>query len=150
MQWAVRRLDAGLDTAEHDPPPAAKALINAARGPAGAATVKGVTAAARITVQFGTEALKVRTGSTPRLACTNWQADTLLLVHAPPAPGTDIGAHRACAMSLKMKEGSGVGAACAGCGASWQVGSTTKLQGSFWGLQPECSEREAAQGIKKR
>ena len=59
VQWAVRRLDAGLVDAENDPPPAAKALISAARGPAGAATVKGVTAAARITVQVGTEALKV-------------------------------------------------------------------------------------------
>lgn len=59
MEWAVRRLDAGLDTAENDPPPAAKALINVARGPAGAATVKGVTAAAQLTVQVGTEALKV-------------------------------------------------------------------------------------------
>jgi hypothetical protein len=101
VQWAVRRLDAGLDTAEHDPPPAAKALINAARGPAGAATVKGVTAAARITVQFGTEALKVQTGSTPRLACTDWQANTLLLVHALPALGTDIGVHPVCARSLR-------------------------------------------------
>lgn len=60
MQWAVRRLDADLDSAENDPPPAAKALINAARGPAGAATVKGATTAARLTVQLGTEALKVR------------------------------------------------------------------------------------------
>ena len=59
VEWAVRRLDAGLVKAEHDPPPAARALINAARGPAGEATVKGVTAAARITVQVGTEALKV-------------------------------------------------------------------------------------------
>lgn len=59
MEWAVRRLDAGLVKAENDPPPAARALINAARGPAGEATVKGVTAAARITVQVGTEALKV-------------------------------------------------------------------------------------------
>ena len=59
VQWAVRRVDAGLVNAENDPPPAAKALISVARGPAGAATVKGVTAAARITVQVGTEALKV-------------------------------------------------------------------------------------------
>ncbi len=59
VQWAVRRVDAGLVNAENDPPPAAKALINVARGPAGAATMKGVTAAARITVQVGTEALKV-------------------------------------------------------------------------------------------
>lgn len=59
MQWAVRRMDAGLDTAETNPPPGAKALINAARGPAGAATMKGVTAAAQITLRVGTEALKV-------------------------------------------------------------------------------------------
>ena len=67
VQWAVRRLDADLDSAENDPPPAAKALINAARGPAGAATVKGATTAARLTVQLGTEALKVqmRPGEAP-------------------------------------------------------------------------------------
>ena len=61
MQWAVRRLDAGLDDAENDPPPGAKALINAARGPAGTATLQGVTAAARIALQAGSEALKVCT-----------------------------------------------------------------------------------------
>ena len=69
MQWAVRRLDADLDSAENDPAPAAKALINAARGPAGAATVKGATTAARLTVQIGTEALKVWPGSSESSSC---------------------------------------------------------------------------------
>ncbi|CAL8462938.1 g2472 [Coccomyxa elongata] len=58
VEWAVRRLDASLDEAELDPPPGAKAVIDVARGPVGSATVQGVTAAARVTVQVGTTALK--------------------------------------------------------------------------------------------
>ena len=55
----VRRVDASLDEAEHDPPAAAKAIIDVARGPVGAATVQSVTAAAKATVQVSTTALKV-------------------------------------------------------------------------------------------
>lgn len=58
VEWAVRRLDASLDEAELEPPPGAKAIIDVARGPVGSATVQGVTAAARVTVQVGTTALK--------------------------------------------------------------------------------------------
>ena len=60
LQWMMRRVDASLDEAEHDPPAAAKAIIDVARGPVGTATAQGVTAAARVTVQVSTTALKVR------------------------------------------------------------------------------------------
>ena len=56
----MRRVDASLDEAEMNPPPGARALIGVARGPVGSATVQGVTAAARVTVQVGATALKVR------------------------------------------------------------------------------------------
>ena len=60
VEWAVRRVGASLDEAEDAPPQAAKALWEVARGPLGRTTARGVTAAALVTVQAGTTALKVR------------------------------------------------------------------------------------------
>ena len=62
VEWALRRVDGALDAAEADPPPGAKAVLDAARGPAGSAVgaaVGGVaSAAARGAVAVGGTALK--------------------------------------------------------------------------------------------
>jgi hypothetical protein len=88
MEWAVRRVDASLDEAEDAPPAAARALWAVARGPVGAATARGVTAAAAVTVRAGGTALKARRCEEFRpvreVASSMW-VQTSLVVPAPAA-----------------------------------------------------------------
>lgn len=58
LEWAVRRVDQNLDKVEENPPAAAKAVWSAARSPVGTATARGVTTAAKVTVEIGAQALK--------------------------------------------------------------------------------------------
>ncbi|KAK9806798.1 hypothetical protein WJX72_003059 [[Myrmecia] bisecta] len=58
VEWALRQVDARLDEAAGNPPAPAVAIWNAARGPVGTATAKGVGTAAKVTVKVGAEALK--------------------------------------------------------------------------------------------
>jgi hypothetical protein len=54
----LRRVDGALDAAEAAPPPGAKAVLDAARGPAGAAVGGVASAAARGAFAVGGSALK--------------------------------------------------------------------------------------------
>ncbi len=54
----MRRVDGALDAAEAAPPPGAKAVLDAARGPAGAAVGGVASAAARGAFAVGGSALK--------------------------------------------------------------------------------------------
>ncbi len=87
MEWAVRRVDASLDEAEDAPPAAARALWAVARGPVGAATARGVTAAAAVTVRAGGTALKARRCAELRLltGCKQLTGATARVVPAPAA-----------------------------------------------------------------
>ena len=58
LDWALRQVDASLERAETAPPPGARALLDAARGPAGRAAAAGAAAAARGVAAAGGAAVK--------------------------------------------------------------------------------------------
>ena len=58
LDWALRKVDASLERAETAPPPGARALLDAARGPAGRAAAAGAAAAARGVAAAGGAAVK--------------------------------------------------------------------------------------------
>lgn len=58
VEWALRKVDQSLDQVEENPPAYAKAIYDISTGPVGTAAAAGAAAAARISVEVGSQALK--------------------------------------------------------------------------------------------
>jgi hypothetical protein len=58
VDWVLKKVDKSLDSVEENPPAYAKAIYEISTGPVGEAASKGAAAAAKITMEVGTQAIK--------------------------------------------------------------------------------------------
>jgi hypothetical protein len=58
VDWVLKKVDKSLDSVEENPPAYAKAIYEISTGPVGEAASKGAAAAAKMTVEVGTQAIK--------------------------------------------------------------------------------------------
>ncbi len=58
VDWVLRKVDQSLDAVEDNPPAYAKAIYELSTGPVGTAASKGAVAAAKLTAEAGSQAIR--------------------------------------------------------------------------------------------